>query len=181
MKILRFFAFILVLTLFAHTSFAESTQTCNGGLATTPTTNFQDNLDGTVTDLKTKLIWKKCTEGQIWQSNNTCKYETDITPMFTWKEALEMANKVNYSGGFASATNWRIPNVKELSSIIENTCYAPAINLNVFPVSLAGIYWSATPYINANDYAWSVSFTYGENRMSYKHNYYLIRLVRDPN
>ncbi|HMT92590.1 DUF1566 domain-containing protein [uncultured Thiothrix sp.] len=181
MKIFSYILFSLILTLSAYTLAAESNQTCNGALQTTPIANFQDNLNGTITDLKTKLTWKKCTEGQIWFNNNTCKYETDTTPMFTWREALELANRINSSGGFAGVTNWRIPNIKELSSIIENTCYAPAINITIFPSSLAGIYWSSTPYIDANDYAWTVSFTYGENRMSYKHDYYLVRLVHDPN
>lgn len=158
-------------------------QYCKIGLitATTPTNQFQDNNDGTITDLKTKLIWKKCTEGQTWQSSaNTCTPDSEIALILNWPEALERASKVNNSG-FANAVNWRLPNIKELSSIIENACYGPSINLAVFPNTPSGIFWSATPYVGASDFAWSVRFNYGQNSMNYKYDYYFARLVRDPN
>ncbi len=158
-------------------------QPCRIGqiIETTPSSQFKDNLDGTVTDLKTKLIWKKCSEGQSWEaSTNTCSVADGANLQYNWKESVELANKTNSSGGFAGAVNWRLPNIKELSSIIENACYGPAINLNIFPTTPAGIYWSSTPYVGANDYAWSVRFTYGQNSMNLKYDYYFARLVRDP-
>lgn len=159
-------------------------QYCKVGLitATTPASQFQDNKDGTVTDLKTKLIWKRCAEGYSWQSTtNDCTPDTDIALMLNWPEALKRAAMVNSSGGFAGSVNWRLPNIKELSSIIENACYGPSINITVFPDSPSGIFWSSTPYIGSNDYAWSVRFNYGQDSMNYKYDYYFARLVRDPN
>lgn len=159
-------------------------QPCKIGLITetTPSTQFTDNQDGTVTDLKTKLIWKKCAEGQRWEaSSNSCLVGDGTVIQYNWREALELANTTNSSGGFAGSVNWRLPNIKELSSIIENACYGPAINLSVFPSTPAGIFWSATPYIGGNEYAWSVRFNYGQNSMNYKYDYYFARLVRDPN
>ena len=159
-------------------------QPCKIGLITetTPSTQFTDNQDGTVTDLKTKLIWKKCAEGQRWEaSSNSCFVGDGTVIQYNWREALELANTTNSSGGFAGSVNWRLPNIKELSSIIENACYGPAINLSVFPSTPAGIFWSATPYIGGNEYAWSVRFNYGQNSMNYKYDYYFARLVRDPN
>lgn len=159
-------------------------QPCRIGLITetTPSTQFTDNQDGTVTDLKTKLIWKKCAEGQRWEaSSNSCLVGDATVIQYNWREALELANTTNSSGGFAGSVNWRLPNIKELSSIIENACYGPAINLSVFPSTPAGIFWSATPYIGGNEYAWSVRFNYGQNSMNYKYDYYFARLVRDPN
>lgn len=174
----------LVLTLLLTPTYALANyQPCRIGLITetTPSSQFTDNHDGTVTDLKTKLIWKKCTEGYRWDaSSNTCLASDGTLVQFNWREALELAHKTNSSGGFAGAVNWRLPNIKELSSIIENACYGPAINLNVFPSTPAGIFWSATPYIGGNEYAWSVRFNYGQNSMNYKYDYYFARLVRDP-
>ncbi|MFI0398115.1 MAG: DUF1566 domain-containing protein [Thiolinea sp.] len=176
--------FIVLLLTSAHSTLATAQyQPCRIGLivATTPATQFHNNNDGTVTDLKTKLIWKKCLQGQTWQaSDNTCIYETDVAPMFNWKEALEQASHTNSSGGFAGAVNWRLPNIKELSSIIENACYGPSINLEVFPNTPAGIFWSSTPYVGATEHAWSVRFNYGQNSMNFKYDYYFARLVRDP-
>lgn len=174
-------AVLIILALPTYT-FANY-QPCRIGLIieTTPSSQFKDNNDGTVTDLKTKLIWKKCAEGQSWQATtHTCTPDSDAALMLNWPEALERATKTNSSGGFANAVNWRLPNIKELSSIIENACYGPSINLTVFPNTVAGIYWSSTPYISANDYAWSVRFNYGQNSMNYKYDYYFARLVRDP-
>lgn len=162
---------------------ADNYQPCRIGLIieTTPSSQFENNNDGTVTDLKTKLIWKKCIEGQTWQAgSNLCSYDTDIAPMFTWPEALAKATQTNSNGGFAGAVNWRLPNIKELSSIIENACYGPSINLSIFPNTPAGIYWSSTPYIGSNEHAWSVRFNYGQNSMNFKYDYYFARLVRDP-
>lgn len=175
----------LLMSCFTLTSFgSELYQPCRIGMIveTTPTSQFKDNNDGTITDLKTKLIWKKCIEGMIWQSStNSCIDDTATEDMMTWQEALGKATQLNASGGFASAVSWRLPNIKELSSIIENACYGPSINLNIFPDSPSGIFWSSTPYIGVNDYAWSVRFNYGQNSMNYKYDYYFARLVRDPN
>ena len=159
-------------------------QPCRIGLIieTTPSSQFKDNTDGTVTDLKTQQKKKKCSEGQSWEaSTNTCSVADGAKLQYNWKESVELANKTNSSGGFAGAVNWRLPNIKELSSIIENACYGPAINLSIFPTTPAGIYWSSTPYSGANDYAWSVRFNYGQNSMNLKYDYYFARLVRDPN
>ena len=173
---------LLVLSLSSAWAAEKAYQPCRIGLIieTTPTSQFKDNNDGTVTDLKTKLIWKKCSEGQKW-ANNTCEDDSSINDMMNWPEALNQANQVNTGNGFAGSVNWRLPNIKELSSIIENACYGPSINLNVFPNTPAGIYWSSTPYLGANDYVWTVRFNYGQNSMNYKHDYYFSRLVRDPN
>lgn len=174
----------LFLGIFNSAWAADPNQMCKIGLIaeTTPISQFQDNQDGTVTDLKTKLIWKKCAEGYSWQATtNTCAPETEIALMLNWPEALARATKVNSSGGYANAVNWRLPNIKELSSIIENACYGPSMNLSIFPNAPSGIFWSSTPYVAAPEYAWSVRFNYGQNSMNYKYDYYFARLVRDPN
>ncbi|TXH66912.1 MAG: DUF1566 domain-containing protein [Thiothrix sp.] len=179
----KFITFALFTLVAFQSEVWSADQYCKIGLinATTPVTQFQDNKDGTVTDLKTKLIWKKCTEGQTWQSTtNTCKPDSDIALMLNWPEALDRAAQIN-NIGFANAVTWRLPNIKELSSIIENACYGPSINLTVFPDTPSGIFWSSTPYIGAGEYAWSVRFNYGQNSMNYKYDYYFARLVRDPN
>lgn len=163
---------------------ADMYQPCRIGLiiASTPTLQFQDNQDGTVTDLKTKLVWKKCTEGQRWEPvTHTCSDDPNSRDMYNWQEALALAQATNATGGFANAADWRLPNIKELSSIIENACYGPSINLEIFPNTPAGIYWSSTPYIGADEYAWSVRFNYGQNSMNLKYDYYFARLVRNAN
>ncbi len=38
----------------------------NGGASSLPSARFQDNGDGTVTDVESKLMWMRCASGQQW-------------------------------------------------------------------------------------------------------------------
>ncbi len=60
---------------------------------------FKDNGNKTVTDQATELMWMKI------DSNKT----------MTWQQALEYAKNLNYAG----YNDWRLPNVKELQSIVD--------------------------------------------------------------
>ncbi|MFI3136278.1 MAG: DUF1566 domain-containing protein [Methylococcaceae bacterium] len=122
-----------------------SAQTCKTSSisATTPTAQFADNRNGTVTDTKTGLMWKRCSEGQLWD---------DVTSMcvsryayYSWQTALQRAQDTNVRGGFAGLVGWRVPNSKELGSLVEEQCYSPAINLAVFPGTPEnGFFWSSS-------------------------------------
>lgn len=150
-----------------------------GGKTTTPTKRFIDNKDGTITDIQTQLMWKKCNEGETWRkASNSC---STITKQYTWQDSLKRARSVN-NKGYATHTDWRLPNIKELISIIEEGCEYPAANLRVFPSTKPDHYWSSTPLINflyATD-AWSINFNVGVNDVpTEKTNTYYLRLVRD--
>ena len=150
-------------------------QTCqtNRILATTPTNRFTINNDGTVSDTKTGLTWKKCSEGQ---SGVDCRTGTATT--YTWQGALQQAQSVNNNGGFAGYKNWRLPSIKELNSIVEEQCIEPSINLAVFPESQGRWYWSSSPYANNSSYALGVDFDGGLSNDYYKYGDYFVRLVR---
>jgi hypothetical protein len=151
-------------------------QTCQTSriLATTPTNRFTINNDGTVSDTKTGLTWKKCSEGQ---SGVDCRIGTATT--YTWQGALQQAQSVNNNGGFAGYKNWRLPSIKELNSIVEEQCSQPSINLAVFPESQGSLYWSSSPYADDSSGAWYVYFYYGYSNYSFKYDDYLfVRLVR---
>ena len=143
---------LLLLTLVAM---GAQAQTCKSEIpASTPDSQLQDNGDGTVTDLKTGLMWKQCTEGQ---SGSGC---VDGSPIDynIWQKALQRAQEVNNSGGFAGFSDWRVPNIKELASLVELQCREPAINLTRFPNTPASSYfWSSSIYAGQGDYSWTVS------------------------
>lgn len=61
--------------------------------------DFVDNGDGTVTDRATGLMWMKNDSGR---------------PV-NWEKALEYAENLEYAG----YNDWRLPNVKELQSIVD--------------------------------------------------------------
>jgi len=148
---------------------------CNVSIiATAPDSRYTDNGGGTVTDKVTGLMWKQCSEGQ---STITAACDTGTTLTYTWQGALQQVVTLNNSGGFASYTDWRLPNRNELASLQERQCFSPAINTNLFPNTLISAYWSSSPHFVRGN-AWGVSF--GSARVYFYTNTssYGVRLVR---
>ena len=137
--------------------------------STTPASRFQDNGDATVTDRSTGLMWARCPEGL---SGTGCA--TGAAAAFTWEGALLRAR----DSGLAGYTDWRLPDIKELSSLVEERCYDPAINLAVFPNTPSSYFWSASPYGYSSYYAWYVYFGNGYANTSYRRYDFHVRLVR---
>ena len=127
--------------------------------ATTPTADFTLHDNGTVTHMPTGLMWMRCSLGQTW-TGATC---TGTGILYAWSNALNAAQTLNASGGYAGHADWRLPNKNELTSIVEERCWLPAINAAIFPGTPPDdSIWSSSPY--ADDYgsrAWSVDFAYG--------------------
>ncbi|OOZ38542.1 hypothetical protein BOW53_15155 [Solemya pervernicosa gill symbiont] len=106
--------------------------TCPPNLTlTTPDSRFTDNGDGTVSDELTGLMWKQCSEGL---STTTTACDTGGSATYGWQSALGQAWTVN-GVGFAGNNDWRLPNLKELASIVEQGCHEPSINETLFPVA----------------------------------------------
>lgn len=101
-----------------------------------------------VTDTKTGLTWRRCSEGQAW-SGGTC---TGTATTYPHEGALAQAK---------TQTGWRLPSVKELSSIADKTRSNPAIDTTAFPATPSSWYWSATPYAGGSGGAWYVDFSDG--------------------
>lgn len=135
---------------------------------------FMVSADGSeVTDQKTGLIWRRCSEGMNWDGA-TCA-GTALT--FTHEAALQHAATQANSTGVA----WRLPNVKELSSIADRSRSNPAIDPTAFPATPAISFWSASPkpYLGISDYAWRVNFISGTVYGVYRVDSYSVRLVRN--
>ena len=151
-------------------SLGVGAQTCDSSLeATTPASRFDDNGNGLVTDRKTGLIWKRCLEGL---SGLGCTTGT-VTKM-SWEAALKAAE----DSTFAGHSDWRLPNIKELNSIVERKCTGPAINLVVFPGQKSNTVWSGSPSAANSSYAWYVDFNYGYDYGYGRSSSFLVRLVR---
>jgi len=123
-----------------------------------------------ITDTATGLVWRRCAEGQAW-TGSTCG---GSATGYTWEGALALANSTATSTGVA----WRVPNVKELQSLVNRQTVSPAIDATAFPGTPSSWFWTSTPYAgNASD-AWRVAFGYGF--VGYLNRYYgnAVRLVR---
>lgn len=142
-------------------------------ISTTPTTNFTLNADGTAGDSSTRLMWKRCSQGQTWDAGT--QQCTGTAQYYSWKDALAQAATEN-AGGFAGHNDWRLPNVKELTSIVERRCYNPSINAAVFHGTQTLGYWSSSP--KSNGTSWYVHFQTGHTNAGANNTSLYVRLVR---
>ncbi len=132
------------------------------------------NGDGTVTDTKTNLMWKRCEEGL---SGSDCM--TGTAAQYDWQEALELAD----GHSFATYSDWRLPNIKELRTIAAYDRSNPAINLTVSPNVVGNSFvWSSTPAFERlirMDLSWSLLFQTGDtSAMVLRTESINVRLVR---
>lgn len=92
-----------------------------------------------------------------------------------WAEALLYMNEHNKSGD----GNWRLANIRELSTLVETRCVNPAINVEVFPGTPPMHVWASSPYHFYTHYSWYVDFGYGTANYDERIRDKGLRLVRD--
>ena len=122
-----------------------------------PTPRFTDNPDGTVTDNLTGLIWLQ--DANCWLLS--AGGEPD-----TWANALTGANTL--SSGIcglidgSAAGDWRLPNIKELLSLVDYGQTGPALpSGHPFVNVQSSFYWSSSSSDAGYNYAWSVGMSDG--------------------
>lgn len=148
---------------FAATTLAALVLT---GTALAQTPRYSYSADGSeVTDSKTGLVWRRCAEGMSWGSG-TC---TGTATTYTHEQALTRAQ---------SQSGWRLPNIKELSSIVDRSRSNPAIDTTAFPATPSNGFWSSSPMAGGSDYARGVYFYDGGVGNYVRSNVRPVRLVR---
>ena len=160
----------------ATNAYAVETQTCqeDNVAASTPTERFIQEKDGTVVDKVTGLMWQQCTIGL---NGENC--ESGEASKFTWAEALQYPSQKESLATFAGHDDWRMPNIRELTSIIEVQCAGPSINTTVFPNTPSEHVWSSSPYDFYPHYSWFLNFSDGIHTYSERIDKKVIRLVRN--
>src|SRR6185369_10799394 len=140
---------------------------------------YVDNGDGTITDLNTGLMWEKKTD-------DSSIHDKDKIYTFTEAVTVHVAG-VNAEplGGF---TDWRVPNVKELQSLINYQTYGAAVsvaflnacafNCTDCSCTVGSFYWSSTSQASMPTWGWGVDFDQGPTSRTVKTNKYYVRAVR---
>ena len=148
-------------------------QSCYDGIPeTTPIARFTVNTDGTISDSVTGLMWQSCSYGQTY--NNDSGLCENNALKITWQEALRGA--VNDRTG--NYSDWQVPSIKELASILEHRCVTPSINESVFKGNKSENYWTNTSGIADKTFAWVYQFDKGLNSLHAKTSNVYLRFVR---
>ncbi len=96
----------------------------------------------------------------------------------TWHEALDFVDSCN-TEALAGHTDWRLPNRRELRSLIDYSRKDPAVSAGHPFADLAPQwYWSSTPWAGNPEYAWYVHFVGGRMFYGKTDGYYLVWPVR---
>ena len=127
-----------------------------------PSPRFIDRGDGAVTDALTGLVWLQnatCTDtvGGVNKEAGTLKWSQALA----WSNALA-SGKCGLTDG-SVAGDWRLPNLRELESLIDLSQSGPALPaghpfLNVW----SGYYWSSSTMALATSRAWTLNLNLGD-------------------
>jgi hypothetical protein len=127
-----------------------------------PNERYFIDTKGTVTDLDTGLMWTRCVIGQTWNAEaQLC--EGDFVSK-TWQQALE----AGLSGEYGGYQGWRLPNSKELRTLMAFNNTIPAVNstaltqLNNPNIRL----WTTTPDFANNNTGYSFALSVAGDVMS---------------
>lgn len=138
---------------------------------------YVDNMDGTVKDVATNLVWMKCSQGQKWsgEETNTCEgnavtFQVCDGGNCETQDASKSCSSLNQNGGFGGKTNWRLPTKEELGTLVlcssgpekkdlQSKCNkgssSPTIDTNIFPNTMIGFYRTSS-----SESASNVSYVY---------------------
>jgi hypothetical protein len=142
---------------------------------------FVDNLDGTLSDKMTGLMWEKKTlcAGPSPSDSHCVSNEYEWTKSGNDPDGslfTDFLSNINREDGRNKYHDWRIPTIDELEGIA--SCANPDCLDPVFGPTQASRYWSSTPYADARGQAWTLNFFNGAVNFRNTSNSFYARAVR---
>ena len=128
-----------------------------------------DATNNAVSDVRSGLQWRRCEEGRVW-NGSAC---TGTVSYFTHEQALAHAK---------TKSGWRLPNVKELTSLTELSASPAALDPAGFSADQSGAFWTSTPQTLTSSsplWGWAVLSNGGLVVNSVRTETFAVRLVRD--
>jgi len=151
-------------------------------------TKLENNGIALTSSASNWIMIKDNVTGLTWEVKTEDSSINDKTKKYTWFEAktnfIQQLNKMKF-GGYS---DWRLPTIKELSSITNKGKYEPALDKKFFPNTKymfynrddnSAFYWSSTPHANRDNVAWGVNFRSGDDETQRKSRSEYVRAVRD--
>lgn len=134
-----------------------------------------------VLDNDTRLQWQsKRPDGLLYPGCTVRDAETEnLGSGCTWTEALLYCEALVLNG----SSDWRLPNIKELLTVVDRGRESPAAHPVYFPQTAykagsGGGYWSSTSHRRHTPEAYIVAFHEGESGWQYKTSAAYVRCVR---
>jgi hypothetical protein len=103
---------------------------------------FIGNGDGTISDPVTGIMWQR---------------DAGSEALLNWKDALAYCESLELGGH----SDWRLPDVRSLGSIVDYSRFEPAIGAG-FQCWWDTGYWTSTTLKDTPQHAWVVGFWYGD-------------------
>lgn len=152
-------------------------QSCNtdGFPLSLPSERFIINDDATLSDTTTDLMWQRCAWGQQW-TGDACKGEP---ASMDWAAAIQLAENTN-ANGTLFYNDWRLPNIRDLASIVERQCEDPRTNLELFPNTPATFFWTSTTRAGDESESHAYALSFGPEGVDHRaqSEQHRVRLVR---
>ena len=115
-----------------------------------PEPRFEMREDG-VLDRLTGLLWHR---------------SANLTPQpVRWREALAAVDALNLAG---ARTDWRLPTINELESLVDCAVHSPALPIGHPFTDVQDIYWSSTTSLFEPDWAWALYLEKGATGIGLK-------------
>jgi len=120
----------------------------------------RSNVSETVTDSTNNLMWQ-----------DNVAVTSGIT--YTWADAIAYCENLDLAG----FTDWRLPSINELRSIVDYGAYNPTM-YSIFKNVAAKSHWTSTTYNNNTSYAIFMDLRFGYTSGSPKTTSFTVRCVR---